>query len=265
MRSLILAILVCTAPAFAGAYDDFGRGIDANNRGNPSAAERYFTAALLQGDLAPAYRPMAHLGRARAFLHDRHCHEAEDDLSDALKLKPDYVDAYNLRAETNHCLEHENAALADATAAIRLKPAAGYFYTRSRLYWHRSDFEDAHEDAIRALIADPGNSYFVLWNAVTGMRTGQPVRAELEAAEDTGGWPFPIIRLFLGKVSAEDVIRAADDRSDKLCEADFYIGQWRLAQGRDDEARTLFVRAQNECPRDFVAFEAATSELKRLP
>ena len=267
MRSLLFTLLLLSTPlavpANAGAFDDFSKGIEANNRGQAGLAEFHFTEALGSSALAPSYRPAAFLGRARAFLHERRCLEAEKDLTQALALKPNFIDAYTLRAETNHCLGLSSSALADASSALTLKPAAGPYYTRSRLNWGVGAFGNAHDDAVAAVARDPDNAYFSLWAAVTALRVGVPVEKTEYATR--ASWPGPLMQLFQGTTTAEAALKAADGNAEKLCEADFYIGQWQLSQGRNEEARHLFQRAQDECPRDFVAFEAASVELKRLP
>jgi rhomboid protease GluP len=132
--------------------------------------------------------------------------------------------------------------------------------------WNQGSFADARADADRAATGDPGNSYFVLWTAVTALRTGglELVRFNELAASSGGGWPRPLIELFAGRATPQDVWRAASD-GDQKCEADFYIGQWQLARGDRTAARALFQTATAQCPRDYIAFDAAQRELKRLP
>lgn len=264
-RLYAIAVLLLCGPAFASSYDDFSRGLDANNHGDSEAAIAYFSRSIDGGDLAPSYVPSAHLGRARAYLHNRRCNFAYADLTEAIGLRPDFVDAYSLRAEANQCLEHDDDALADATAAIKLRPAAGYFFTRSRLQWNRGSFSDARADADRAVAGDPRNAYFILWTAVTALRSGgiDAARFNTLAANGGGEWPRPLIELFAGRASPQDVWRAATN-PDQKCEADFYVGQWQLARGDRTSARVLFQTATAQCPRDYIAFDAAQRELKRL-
>ena len=265
-RLFAIALLLICGPALASTYDDFSRGIDANNHGDTDAAIKLFTRSIEGGDLAPSYLPSAHLGRARALLHNRNCTFAYADLSDAILLRPDFVDAYSLRAEVDQCLNRDDAALADATAAIRLRPAAGYYFTRARLLWGKGSFEQAQADASLAAARDPANAYFLLWQAMTAQRIGahDPVRfAQLTAPLD--GWPKPLLDLFAGRASPEDVLRAASRNPNQKCEADFYIGEWQLSRGDAGTAKTLFQTAAAECPRDYIAFDAAQRELKRGP
>jgi lipoprotein NlpI len=267
MRHLLaIALTLFIGPAFANTYEDFSRGIDANNRGDAEAAIQFFTRSIDGGDLAPSYLPSAHLGRARALLHNGHCTFAYADLTDAIKMRPDFVDAYSLRAEANQCLDHDDAALADATAAIHLRPAAGYYFTRAHLLWSAGNFQAARTDLDLAISRDPGNGYFLLWHAVVAQRTGMydQVRAAQQSA-GVSGWPKPLLDLFAGRASPEDIQRAAARSPNQKCEADFYIGEWQLARGNVAAAAGLFRAAEAECPRDYIAFDAARHELRRLP
>jgi lipoprotein NlpI len=266
MRRLIaIALLLIGAPAFASTYDDFSRGIDANNHGDSDAAIAFFTRSIEGGDLAPSYLPSAHLGRARALLHNKRCAIAFADLSDAITLRPDFVDAYSLRAEADKCLERDDAALADATAAIQLRPAAGYYFTRARLLWGKGNFEQAQADASLAVAGDPGNAYFLLWQAMTAQRAGAQDQGRFaQQAGPLAGWPKPLLELFAGRGSPEDVWRAASRDPNLKCEADFYVGEWQLARGDAGTAKKLFQTATAECPRDYIAFDAARRELNRV-
>jgi len=262
MRRLLLALVLIPAPALASTYDDFSRGIDANNRGDAGTAIEAFTRSIDGGDLAPSYLPSAHFGRARALLHDRRCDVARADLTDAITLRPDFVDAYSLRAEAEACLGRDDAALADATAAVRLKPAAGYYFTRARMLWNVGQFDAALADAGLAASRDPGNAYFALWQAMIALQAGEH-GAVAQTAED--GWPKPLLDLYAGRASIDDVRRAEGTSAGYRCEADFYIGEWNLAHGKSDKGRILIDAAARECPADYIAAQSARRELERGP
>lgn len=261
--AIVAFVAMCTAAA-AGAYNEFGAGIDANNRGAADAAAAHFSRALEAGDLAPGYVPAALFGRARAHLKQRHCAEAIRDLDSAVGLKPDFPDAFSVRAEAHECLGNETAALTDATQAVRLRPAAGYLFTRSRLLWNRGAYGEAHRDAEAAVARDPGNAYYLLWSAVTAVTLNRPEAGDTPQAATSGAWPQPLLDLYGGRVLPEAVWRAAADDRGRGCEADFYVGAWQLSKGQHAAAKTLFGHAAATCPHDFVAFEAARHALKRL-
>ena len=57
----------------------------------------------------------------------------------------------------------------------------------------------------------------------------------------------------------------AQQQADQKCEADFYIGEWKLGGTGSAEALDSFKSAAATCPHNFIEFSAAQSELKRLP
>jgi lipoprotein NlpI len=82
-------------------------------------------------------------------------------------------------------------------------------------------------------------------------------------------WPAPVIRLYLGQLTPEAVLAAADvanprAKQGRVCEANFYTGELALQKGNADEAKRLFAPAAADCPKDFDAYAGATAELKVL-
>jgi lipoprotein NlpI len=86
---------------------------------------------------------------------------------------------------------------------------------------------------------------------------------------DMSKWPAPVIRLYLGELSAAEVLAAAADpdatkNRGQMCEANFYTGELALQNGIKDEAARLFRLAAADCPKTFDEFSAANAELKTL-
>jgi lipoprotein NlpI len=260
----IAGFVALAAVAHAGGYDEFSAGIDANNRGAASAAATHFSHAIAAGDLPASYLPAAFLGRARAELRQEQCAEAVRDLDAAIARKSDFADAFSLRAEAYVCLGRDDAALADADAAVRLRPAAGYLFTRSRLFWNRGAFAEAHSDAETAAARDPGNPYFRLWSVVTATALKRPKTIDGAGTATIGDWPGPLLDLFGGRITPDAVWQAAANDRGRTCEADFYVGAWNQAEGRSAAAKDLYARATAHCPHNYVAFDAARRALKRL-
>jgi lipoprotein NlpI len=80
-------------------------------------------------------------------------------------------------------------------------------------------------------------------------------------------WPAPVIRLFLGQLTPEAVLAAADDpnantKKQHVCEANFFGGVLASQQGKRDDA--LFRLAAMDCPKGFVEYDSAIAELKAL-
>lgn len=273
--AFVLAVGV--GSALAAGYDDFSRGVNANNRGDADAAILAFTTALAAGDLAAAYVPNAHFGRARAYLQKNRCAEALADLEEVIKLKANNVDAYILRGAANACLNKPDAALVDFNAAIALRPSTAVFESLAHYQWNLGLFSQAAEDyAQAAKLAtkdNPHRPYIVLWHAMSADRAGTLDQAALAAAVralDVDDWPAPLLDLYRGKTTADNVYREAADKdaqtaTNQKCEADFYVGEWHLARKNEAAAKPLLQQAASECPRNFIEYSAAEVELKRLP
>ena len=80
----------------------------------------------------------------------------------------------------------------------------------------------------------------------------------------------PIMRYLLGRTDRAAVIAAANGAEEKRrkeheCEAHYYIASQLVGAGQGREARPLLERARDECPRNFVEYESALAELRRLP
>ena len=84
-------------------------------------------------------------------------------------------------------------------------------------------------------------------------------------------WPGPIIDLFRGKATPDQVRAAARDtkgaalRRRRDCEADFYLAEYHLGKGRKDEAIPLLASAAAaQCPMTAPERDIAKAELRRL-
>ena len=272
-----LFVAVGAGSALAAGYDDFSRGVNADNRGDADAAIPAFTAALAAGDLAAAYVPNAHFGRARAYLQKNKCADALADLDEVIKLKADNVDAYLLRGAANACLNKPDAAVADFNAAIGLRPTAALYEAVARFQWIYGHFPQAAENYAQAakLAAkdNPHRPFILLWYAMSADRAGtldQVMFAADVTKLDIDDWPAPLLDFYRGKATADDVNRKAANRDAQIatgqkCEADFYIGEWQLARKNEDAAKPLLQQAVSECPHNFIEYFAAQTELKRHP
>ncbi len=83
---------------------------------------------------------------------------------------------------------------------------------------------------------------------------------------DMTEWPAPIIRLYLGQMTPESVLAAADDpdantKKRQVCDANFFIGELALQRGAKDDAVRLFRLAAAGCEK---TGGVANIELKAL-
>ena len=114
------------------------------------------------------------------------------------------------------------------------------------------------------------NAYTALWLDIIGRRSNVPSRlSQAISTIDMTKWPAPVIRMFLGQMTPAAVLAAADDpdatkKKGQVCEAKFYSGELALRQGAKDEATRLFRLAASDCPKDFIEWPAADTEIKSL-
>ncbi len=120
----------------------------------------------------------------------------------------------------------------------------------------------------------PGDAYAAIWMFLARARIGdvQGARAELsgvEAKPDDKAWPGAVTGFLLGRMDVNALLQAAEHqdakvRAEQVCEAEFYAGQWELIQARANEARNRLQRATQGCPKNFLEYEGAVAELRRL-
>ena len=269
--SVCFLLLCICGGARAASYDDFSRGLAANNRGEYDLAISALTSALGAGDLNASLIPVAYLDRGIAHRHKGECKDAVSDLSAAIKLKPDYVDAYWERAVANSCAGDWSAALADLDTLIARRPGKSAYRSRGMLHWENGDFAAAAADFQQAAALDPKDAYVALWLELSRMRAGtlDPAQVSGDIRHIDSDWPMPVLDLYRGKITADEAVKAASKGdaatlTGRQCEADFYVAEWWMAGRNESTAKPLLERAKAECPRGFEEYPAAVTELNRL-
>ncbi|WP_461255163.1 tetratricopeptide repeat protein [Treponema sp. R80B11-R83G3] len=97
--------------------------------------------------------------------------EAISEFDKAIRLSPNYADAYNDRGNAYHYKKDYDRAIADYNEAIRLGPNdADAYYNRANVYYEKNDYDRAIADYNEAIRLDPnymkayygrGNVYYV--------------------------------------------------------------------------------------------------------
>jgi len=87
---------------------------------------------------------------------------------------------------------------------------------------------------------------------------------------DVTNWTQGVLDLYLGRASEDQVLAllqqqpSAVNKTNPVCTAPFYIGEYELARGSVEQSRTFFQQtASSNCLQGEV--EAAYEELGRLP
>src|SRR5215469_116981 len=118
---------------------------------NDKAVADYTEAIRLNPDYAEAYN-----GRGQAYFKLRQFDKAISDYGDAIRIKPDFAEAYSNRGFTYTRLGQFEKALADCSEAIRIKPDFAEAY-KNRANPHNSlqQYEDAINDCNQAIRLKP--------------------------------------------------------------------------------------------------------------
>ena len=227
------------------------------------------------------------------------------DLNTAIQLEPGRQYAYYVRGFVYIAKTDLGLAIEDFSQAIRIDPKyTGAYFGRATAYKNSRDYGHAIEDYDRVIELDRGsaralrargianlqagslgksvadlsqssaqdtnNANTALWLDIARKRNGLPSQLpERTSALDMSKWPAPIIRLFLGEITWEAVVVAADDADPKtkkgqVCEANFFIGELALQNGMREEARRRFELAAADCPKTFSEWQAANVELRAM-
>src|SRR5262249_7083910 len=116
-----------------------------------------------------------------------------------------------------------------------------------------------------------GDIYAWFWYALAESRLGKPLPRRGVPDYDEKKWPAAIVTLYQGKSSPDALLAAAAAGEDaeqtgvQLCEADFFAGEWLLAQHDAAAGKPLIQKAAQGCTRRSMAWIAAQMEIAGLP
>ncbi len=258
MRALRIVAIVAGAFAPVAAYAD--AVIDADNAVMAARSGQYeqaidlFTRAINSDELSLKSRAQAfaYRGIAHATLGDYDA--ARLDLTSAVALDSDYnADAYAFRGYLELVTGDAARAAADLEKSVHLNmwPYNALWLHLARLNVHVPDTDDislqknmeklAQQRAARSAAAQPRNM----------------------------DWPRTVMQFYLGQRTVDDVLTGAKGGdpaglAERMCDANFYVAEYRLVHGDTAAARPLFQQAEMSCPA--AAFErmGATAELSRM-
>ena len=238
---LVLTALLAGADAKAAGVDDANAAVLAARDGRYDEAIQLFTSAINSDELNLKSRSQAYAYRGIAKATTGDYEGAQEDLNFAVVLDSDYNgDAYAFR---------------------------GYFKMV------RGDPKDGAADLDKSAqyILWP---YNVLWLYLARLRGGVPDQGEHSLAAnaaklDLGRWPGPVVKFMQGQATEAEVRMAANEGdpkrlAERVCDADFYLGEVELAKKNPGAAKPMFQAAAGKCP--FASFErmGAAAELTQL-
>lgn len=250
------------------------RAISYNNSGLAFEAKGDLDRALTDYNEAIRLDPQ----NASFYINRGNTYEARGDLDhaiadydQAIRLRPKSATAYYNRANSYSTKGDFDRAITDYNQVIRIYPkhAPGYA-NRGRAFFYNGSLARARTDFKQALLLDPKHAYAALWLDLADRRDNLPSQLPQVARQlDMTVWPAPVVRLFLGDLTADAVLAAAADPKPEImqgqvCEANFYTAELTLLKHAKEEALPLFRLAASDCPRSFDEWRAANAELRRL-
>jgi lipoprotein NlpI len=261
------------------ALSDFNQAIQLDpksawafsDRGSLYKAKGDFDHAL--ADLNEAIRldpgyAIAYFFRGDLYKRKGDFDRAMTDFNESIRLDPNYAKAYFVRGRLSYIKGNNPSALEDFDKTIRLYPEDSFaYFNRGVTYFLLGGrTADAEADFKKANQLNPQYAYAALWLDIAERRNQVPSHLADSAKQlDMNAWPAPIIRQFLGELSAAQTMAAAAAADPKkqlaqTCEANFYGGELALLKKDKPEAVRLFKLAAKDCPLDFVESTAAIAE-----
>jgi lipoprotein NlpI len=212
---------------------------------------------------------LAFYNRANLYFGEGDYGRAIAGYSQAIRIDPQYAPSYANRGDV-HRSEHDyDDAIADYTQAIKVDPKYSRAYLgRGIVELYTNSPANAYADFTQAGDIAPDYAFAPIWLEIANKRDKLPSRLDEATAQvDMTKWPAPVIRLYLGQVTPDALLAAADDpypavKAGQTCEANFYTGELALLQGRKNVAALLFNVAASQCPQDYDERFAAEAELK---
>jgi lipoprotein NlpI len=219
--------------------------------------------------LEPNYA-MVFLARGDLYKSKGDLNSAMTDFNESIRIEPNYAFAYFNRGRLSYMMGNSPNALEDFGKAIKFdaEDATAYFNRGVAYFVIGGRLPDAVADFKKAAELNPRDAYAALWRDLAERRNNNVTGHLAEAAKqlDMTVWPAPVIRQYLGELSAEQTVGAAVDNDPRTklaqtCEANFYGGELALLKKNKKEAQRQLRLAADECPRSFVESTAAIAEL----
>ena len=274
-----LRIGACTALIQSGqsnledlavAYIDRGNGYQDSGEYD-RAIQDYDQAILLEPDSALAF-----YNRGNAYDSKGEYDRAIADYDLVIQLAPEGDHAYYAyygRGYAYSAKGEYDRAIKDYDRAIRLNSDdANVFIVRGVANFLRANPSQAVIDLRKSSQLNPTNAYSVLWLHLVRRRLGQNDSKDLirqSAKADLSKWPWPVLKFYLRRVTADQMIAAvtspdvkAENR--RICEANFFAGEDALLNQHHTTARLLLQTALDVCPLKNLHHDAAAAELRRL-
>jgi len=211
--------------------------------------------------------------RGRQYTSLRRFEEANQDLSSAIGLKPNYINAYLLRASVRASLQKYKGAYQDYARVLKIDPNnLNVLKFRGALNFVLGKFADAVNDYKLYLRIKPDDLYRIIWLYLSETykdRTANSSINQYIKGVNLDPWPGAIIKLYVGDITFDDLQKAF--RTNQLnmnaghaCEAYFYLGQYFLLNNDRVSAKEYFAKAIKTQATDYIEYKFSLAFIEKL-
>lgn len=183
------------------ASAEFFKGlISAKEKDYSKAIEHYSNALKLNPQIVSAYN-----NRGNIYIEKGHIRKAIQDYDQAINLKLDDATAYYNRGRAYHREGEHDRAIEDYSKAIELKPDFAEVYDmRGIVYYGKNDYDRAIEDYDKVIELEPNNAkaYNMRGQAWLHLRNWTNARLNLTIAKDMGVNIIEVFRELHNNVAA---------------------------------------------------------------
>lgn len=247
-------------------------------RGQIFAGKKEFAAAIADFNrviaqdtsvaIAFHQRAIAHQGN----MDYRH---ALTDFDTALALEPRNALLLRDRAIAHRDSGNYDQAAHDYEQAMRLGFTAIDPHPLAELLFFQGRFHQSAQTLHQVVRIKPDNRHAALWRYLALSKANDDRAAARELAEQSARaaadkrWPTAVFEYYLGKIDESSLYaatEAADEtpKSDRQCQANFYVGEAKLLKGAKDDAISRLQAAKSQCATNASFFHGANAELKRF-
>ncbi|TWX56194.1 lipoprotein NlpI [Colwellia hornerae] len=195
------------------------------------------------------------------------------DFNRALRLKPDFVDAYNFLGIHFTQLQEFNQAYEAFDSAIDLAPDHEYAYlNRGIALYYGGRARLSIDDFSTFQQRKSNDPYRILWmylaeSAANKLNAQASLKQAAEQVDDSV-WAKNIIQLYLGEITQQEFIsqlsigvNSNKALSERLCEAYFYLAKYYQLKDNNQLAANFFKLALSTNVYEFVEHRYARLEL----
>ncbi|WP_048695268.1 lipoprotein NlpI [Catenovulum maritimum] len=277
----LLPILLCVfvvgcSQHHRAKFEDFPLANYKIDHAEKQLAIKRFSTILLKRELTQEQTAEILFRRGLLYQQVGLFHLAFFDLLKTIKLKPDFVEAYNLLGVYYvNQQEYEQAYNAfDTVIELDDKHEFAYFNRALALFYNdRADLALIDFKQFYGFNSEDGYRLIWLYFAKLANQTEEESLTFLNQKSDqiTDNWTRLLVQLFQHKITPEKLIESAalnnkdiNQYNERLCEAYFYIAKYLQQQNQIAKARFYFTAAISTQVYEFVEYKYAKLELAQL-